>query len=125
MKILIAEDNRFYRSLLESTLTEWGYEVVATTTGQEAWCVLQERDAPRLAILDWMMPELSGLELCKRVRGLKRTEPTYLILLTAKGGKDNIVAGLEGGADDYISKPFDRDELRARLQVGLRIVGLQ
>jgi signal transduction histidine kinase len=125
MKILIAEDNRFCRCMLEATLREWGYEVVAADDGEAAWQVLRDRAAPRLAILDWMMPGLDGLSLCKKVRALQRAEPTYLIMLTAKDGKENAIAGLEGGADDYINKPFDREELRARLQVGLRIVGLQ
>jgi signal transduction histidine kinase len=125
VKILIAEDNRFYRCMLEATLLEWGYEVLATSDGEEAWQVLREKAAPPLAILDWMMPGLDGVTLCKRVRALQRAEPTYIILLTAKDGKENVIAGLQGGADDYINKPFDREELRARLQVGLRIVGLQ
>ncbi|HEV3263488.1 MAG TPA: response regulator [Gemmataceae bacterium] len=125
MKILVAEDNHFYRRMLEATLTEWGYQVLATDEGLAAWQVLQQKDAPKLAILDWMMPGMDGLELCRKVRGVSRPEPTYIILLTAKGGRENIIAGLEGGADDYISKPFDREELHARLQVGLRIVGLQ
>ena len=125
MRILVAEDNQFYRRVLEATLSQWGYDVSATGDGLAAWEILQERDPPRLAILDWMMPGMDGLELCRRVRAQRRSDPTYLILLTAKGGRDNIIAGLEGGADDYISKPFDREELHARLQVGLRIVGLQ
>ena len=125
MRILIAEDNAFYRCMLTATLTEWGYEVVSVGDGNAAWQQLQARDAPRLAILDWMMPGPDGLELCRRVRALEHEEPTYLILLTARGGKENVIAGLQGGADDYLIKPFDRDELRARLEVGLRIVGLQ
>jgi signal transduction histidine kinase len=125
MRILIAEDNRFYRSMLEATLREWGYEVVATGDGEEAWQVLREKEAPPLAILDWVMPGLDGVALCRKVRSLARAQPTYLIMLTAKDGKENVIAGLEAGADDYIQKPFNREELRARLQVGLRIVGLQ
>ncbi len=125
MQILIAEDNEFYRSMLEETLKEWGYEVLCAEDGAAAWKILQGKDAPQLAILDWLMPGLDGLEVCRQVRALGREEPTYLILLTAQNGKENIVAGLKGGADDYICKPFDQDELHARLQVGLRIVGLQ
>src|SRR3954453_10422231 len=125
MKILIAEDNSFYRHMLVSTLREWEYEVVAAVDGLEAWEKLRGEDAPQLAILDWMMPKMDGLEVCRRVRALHNPEPTYVIILTAKEGKENIVTALEGGADDYITKPFDREELRARLQVGLRIVGLQ
>jgi signal transduction histidine kinase len=125
MRVLIAEDNEFYRSMLEETLAEWGYEPLCAEDGAAAWKILQGKDAPRMAILDWIMPGLDGLEVCRQVRALGREEPTYLILLTAQGGKENIVAALKGGADDYVCKPFDREELHARLQVGLRIVGLQ
>jgi putative two-component system response regulator len=125
MRILIADDNNFYRRALQITLEEWGYEVVAVTDGEAAWQVLSSDQAPKLAILDWMMPKLDGPGVCRRVRTLSRYEPTYVILLTSKQGKANAVAGLESGADDYIVKPFDRDELRARLRVGRRIVGLQ
>jgi DNA-binding response OmpR family regulator len=125
VKILIADDNLFYRSMLEATLVEWGYEVLVASDGEEAWQMLQPRDAPQLAILDWMMPRLDGLEVCRRLRALKRPVPSYLILLTAKGGKENLVTGLQNGADDFIAKPFDREELSARLQAGFRIVGLQ
>ena len=125
MKILVAEDNAFYRHMLVSTLTEWGYEAVAAVDGAEAWEKLRVDGAPQVAILDWEMPKMDGLEVCRKVRGLHNPEPTYVIILTAKEGKENIVTALEGGADDYLTKPFDRGELRARLQVGLRIVGLQ
>lgn len=125
MRILIADDNNFYRRALQLTLEEWGYEVVAAANGMAAWDVLSGPTPPKLAVLDWMMPGLDGPEVCRRLRGLHRNEPTYVILLTSKSGKANAVAGLESGADDYIIKPFDRDELRARLRVGLRIVGLQ
>jgi putative two-component system response regulator len=125
MTILIAEDNAFYRHALQATLQEWGYEVLAVADGIRALEVLQGPDAPKLAILDWMMPGLEGVEVCRRVRALPRAEPTYLIILTSRTGKENIVAALESGADDYVCKPFDREELRARLKVGLRIVGLQ
>jgi putative two-component system response regulator len=125
MKILIAEDNQFYRLALEATLAGWGYEVVAVADGDAAWQALQAADAPKLAILDWMMPGLDGLEVCRRLRGRPTAEPTYVIILTARDGKEDIITALESGADDYVTKPFNRDELRARLQVGLRIVGLQ
>jgi two-component system, cell cycle sensor histidine kinase and response regulator CckA len=125
MKILIAEDNQFYRRMLSATLTEWGYEVACAADGEEAWEILQAKDGPRLGILDWMMPRLDGPELCRRVRKASLSPPRYLILLTAKGGRDNISIGLDSGADDFISKPFERTELHARLRAGLRIVGLQ
>jgi DNA-binding response OmpR family regulator len=125
MKILIAEDNRFYRDFLKATLMEWGYEVIPCEDGLAAWSVLQKKEAPKLAILDWVMPGMEGPEICRKVRALQREEPTYIILLTAKDGQENMVTGLREGADDYIKKPFDREELQARLQVGLRIVRLQ
>jgi putative two-component system response regulator len=125
MQVLIAEDNAFYRHMLMATLTEWGYEVLPVNDGEEAWQVLSRPDAPKLALLDWIMPGLDGLEVCRKARALPTPEPTYIILLTSKTGKENLLAGLEAGADDYIAKPFDRDELQARLRVGRRIVGLQ
>jgi len=125
MRILIADDNPFYLCALGGTLKEWGYEVVTARDGKVAWEVLQEENAPKLAILDWMMPNLDGLEVCRRVRTLQRPEPTYVIILTSKDSKGNIVTALESGADDYVTKPFDRDELKARVRGGARIVGLQ
>jgi putative two-component system response regulator len=125
MRVLIADDNPFYRHALGATLKEWGYEAVPASDGRAAWDILQAAHAPKLAILDWMMPGLDGLEVCRRVRALQGPEPTYLLVLTAKGGKENIIKALESGADDYLTKPFDREELRARLRTGRRIVGLQ
>src|SRR5947209_16587191 len=125
MRILIADDNPFYLCALGGTLKEWGYEVVTARDGEAAWEILRQDNAPKLAILDWMMPNMDGLEVCRRVRTLERPEPTYLIILTAKDSKGNIVTALESGADDYVIKPFDRDELRARVRGGARVVGLQ
>jgi phosphoserine phosphatase RsbU/P len=125
MKILIAEDDPISRRLLQVTLTKWSYEVVVASDGIEAWELLQQDDAPKLAILDWMMPGMDGPTICSKVRERPGSEATYLILLTAKSTKEDVVEGLSSGADDFISKPFDRDELQARLQVGLRILGLQ
>ncbi len=125
MKILVAEDDMVSRRLLEATLVKWGYEVVVTCDGAEAWAVLQGADAPPLAILDWMMPGMDGIELCRKVRQALMPTPPYLILLTAKGRREDVVTGLRSGANDYVTKPFDREELRARVQVGIRIVELQ
>jgi phosphoserine phosphatase RsbU/P len=125
MKVLIAEDEAISRRLLEATLLRWGYEVVVASDGVEAWEILQGDDAPPLAILDWMMPSMDGLEVCHRVRNRPRCTPLYLILLTAKGRREDIVTGLEAGANDYVTKPFNREELRARVEVGVRMVELQ
>ena len=125
MRVLIAEDDSISRLLLEATLKRWGYDVVVTVDGTDAWTVLGGEEAPRLVILDWMMPGLDGIEVCRRVRALGGPTPPYVILLTAKGQREDVVAGLEAGADDYVTKPFDRAELRARLQTGTRIVELQ
>ena len=125
MRMLVAEDDPISRRLLEATLVKWGHEVVLATDGAQAWVALSADDAPRLAILDWMMPELDGVDVCRRVRALPRAASPYLILLTAKGRPEDTVAGLEAGADDYVTKPFDRDELRARIHAGMRIVQLQ
>jgi len=125
MRVLKAEDEAISRRLLESTLTKWGYEVVVTGNGDDALRVLQDQDAPLLAILDVMMPGMEGVEVCRRVRQMSQASPTYIILLTAKSSKAEIVKGLQAGADDYLTKPFDLDELYARVQVGMRVVQLQ
>lgn len=125
MTILIADDDAVSRCMLEAKLQRWGYDVVVTEAGTAAWRALQQPNPPDLAILDWLMPEIEGPEICRRVRALERDVPTYLILLTAKGATDDVVTGLRGGADDFVPKPFEWDELHARLQVGLRMVALQ
>lgn len=124
MRILVAEDDPVSRRVLETSLQKWGYDVVSVGDGAAAWAVLTSEAAPRLAILDWMMPEVDGVELCRRLRQT-RSHPLYIILLTARGSKEDIVTGLQAGADDYVAKPFDREELRARIQVGVRMVRLQ
>ena len=124
MRILIAEDDVTSRLLLTRVLANWGYDVTATRDGAEAWEALQAQDAPRLMILDWMMPGMDGVEVCRRVRARETLQPPYIILLTALGDKDRVVAGLEAGADDYVGKPYDAAELRARLEVGRRLVEL-
>jgi len=125
MKVLVAEDDAVSRLLLESILHEWDYEVVCTSDGSQAWNLLTGPAAPRLCILDWQMPELDGLELCRRIRADRATQSTYVLLLTGKGGTENVVQGLKSGANDYLTKPFDLDELAARLAVGRRVVELQ
>jgi DNA-binding response OmpR family regulator len=124
VEVLIAEDDAVSRQMLEVTLGRWGYRVRAVADGLAAWQVLQGDDAPPLAILDWMMPELDGLEVCRRARAQVGREPPYLILLTARSTREDILAGLEGGADVYLTKPFDRQVLKARLQAGARLVEL-
>jgi phosphoserine phosphatase RsbU/P len=125
-RILVADNDASTRRLLESMLIKWGYEGVGVKDGREAWKILRQRDSsPPLAILDWMMPGIDGVTLCRKVREIPRDPPTYLILLTAKGEKENIVEGLQKGANDYVTKPFDSDELHARIEVGIRMVQLQ
>ena len=125
MKVLLAEDESIPRRVLTAALAGWGYEVQAVADGLEAWQGLQGPDAARLAILDWQMPGLDGAEVCRRLRGQAAVEPTYVILLTARSSKDDVVAGLDAGANDYVTKPFDRAELHARLRVGCQVVALQ
>src|SRR5260370_19675356 len=125
MRILIADDSLVSRHLLEATLKSWGYEVSVACDGSEAWQLLQEDNAPPLAILDWMMPGLTGPEVCQRVREKAQEPYTYILLLTSKSLKEDVVQGLEAGADDYITKPFDRHEFRERLRAGTRIGDLQ
>ena len=125
MRVLIAEDDAVSRRVLAATLDKFGYEVVVTADGAEAWAVLQRANAPQLAILDWMMPGLDGIELCRRVRDRPTVTPPYLILLTAKSGKQDVIIGLDAGANDYLTKPFDRAELRACVRVGAHVLELQ
>lgn len=125
MEILIAEDDAVSRTILEAYLRRWGYEVQIAKDGTEAFEILNRESHPELAILDWMMPGMDGIELCRRVRASHFTQPTHIILLTARTSKADIVEGLGAGADDFVAKPFDREELRARVQVGARIIELE
>lgn len=124
MRVLIADDDPLTRMFVTRSLEGWGWEVVVATDGVEAWEILQQEDAPALALLDWIMPGLDGPDICRRLR--RRTGAyTYVLLLTSKGSRQDLVDGLMAGADDYLRKPVDVAELRARLNVGQRIVDLQ
>ena len=124
-RILIAEDDPVSRRLLELFLVKWGFEVSIATTGTEALQMLERMDAPRLAILDWMMPGMEGVQVCQKLREAADRPYVYVLLLTARTQKEDLLQGLESGADDYLTKPFDSQELRARLHVGQRILDLQ
>jgi diguanylate cyclase (GGDEF)-like protein len=123
--VLIAEDDPIFRRMLQRWFTRWGYQVTPVENGLDAWQVLQGQNAPQLAILDWMMPGLDGIALCRKIRGGDPGPYRYVLLLTAKDDKQDVVTGLEAGADDYLTKPFDVDELRARVRAGKRILDLQ
>ena len=125
VRALIAEDNAGFRQVLERMLRKWGYDVVSAGNGIEALEILQAVDPPRLAILDWMMPGLDGVEVCRRVREQNREPYVYILLLTAKDTSAELVEGMEAGADDYLRKPVDSHELRVRIRAGRRILDLQ
>ena len=125
MNILVAEDDEVTRFLLEELLVQWGHQVVVAEDGRQALQMLQQDDAPRLALLDWMMPGMSGPDVCRELRAGPQVQPIYALLLTAKSGTASIVAGLRSGADDYIVKPCEPDELQARINVGIRVVRMQ
>ena len=125
MRVLIADDEATTRHLIQVTLANWGFEVRAAEDGTEALRILKGSNPPEIALLDWVMPGVDGLEVCRRMRAAVFCAPTYLILITARGGLENVVQGLEAGADDYVTKPFDPRELRARLHAGARVVQLQ
>jgi diguanylate cyclase (GGDEF)-like protein len=125
MRILVAEDDLVTARLLRALLDSWGFEVVTVTDGISALAVLQTADAPRLAILDWMMPGLDGPEVCRRARAHRPGVPMYLILVTSREARRDVVAGLDAGADDYVVKPPDPEELRSRLKAGIRVLALE
>jgi len=125
MKILIAEDDNVPRTVLARVLRKNGHEVVEAINGNEAWQVLQQPDPPKIVILDWMMPEMDGPEVLRRVRVQQTDRPTYIIMLTVKDDKDHIIAALASGANDYLTKPFDAGVLGLRVEVGVRLVEMQ
>ena len=125
MHVLIAEDDRVTGEILARTLQRWNYSTTLVTDGAEAWNRLSGATEATLAILDWMMPEMDGPDVCRRVRQELPLANMYLLLVTARESRGDVVAGLDAGADDYIIKPFDPEELRARVAVGARVLGLQ
>ncbi|MFH1629401.1 MAG: diguanylate cyclase [Pseudomonadota bacterium] len=125
MKVLIAEDDPISRRVLEANLLEWGYEVMVASDGGEAWEIIQQPESPNLIISDWMMPRMDGLALCREIRNMEKSEYIYFIILTAKGEKKDIIEGLEAGADDFLTKPFNPEELKYRIRIGERIINLE
>jgi len=125
VRVLIADDDPVSRLMLQATLRKWGHDAVVACDGREALSILEQDLSPELAILDWMMPEIDGPEVCRRIRQNSTSSPVYIILLTAKSQREDLIVGLGAGADDYIPKPFNHQELYARLQVGFRVADLQ
>lgn len=125
MRLLIAEDSMSQRIMLKAIVEQWGFEVVEAEDGEQAWEIMSQDSAPHLLLLDWEMPKLDGLSVCRRLRRQQSSDPPYIILLTARSDTTDIVNGLDAGANDYIAKPFNSAELKARLQVGRRMVDLQ
>src|SRR5262249_8558139 len=125
VRVLIAEDDAVSNDMLSFLLRQWGYQTVSTRDGAEAWEALQQNNPPPLAILDWLMPQLDGIELCRRARAHPDRKRLYLNMLTSMTRPDEIVAGLQSGADDYVIKPFKAPELHARIDAGARMVALQ
>jgi len=125
MKVLIAEDDRVTGQLLDGTLRRWKYDTILVTDGDAAWAHLRQTTLPTLALLDWMMPGMDGPDVCRRVRAELPLANMYLMLVTARETRRDLIAGLDAGADDYVVKPFDADELRARIGVGVRVIALR
>jgi len=123
--VLIAEDDPIFRRVLQGWFQKWQYRVTVAGNGLDAWQALQEEDAPQMAVLDWMMPGMDGIELCRKIRSHNEGPYRYLLLLTARDDRQDVVTGLNAGADDYLTKPFDAEELRARVRSGRRILELQ
>lgn len=125
MKILIAEDEYTTRLMVQVCLENWGYSIESVEDGKKAWDIINQNNPPQIAVLDWEMPGISGIDLCRKIKSLDRSSPIHVILLTARDSKNDISQGFEAGADDYITKPFNDDELGARIRVAERIVTIQ
>jgi sigma-B regulation protein RsbU (phosphoserine phosphatase) len=125
MNILIADDESVSRRILQRLLAKWGYTVISVEDGNAAWELLKTPEAPRMALLDWMMPGLNGVDVCRELRRQRPAPYTYVLLLTAKDAKESVVEGLESGADDYLTKPFNPQELKARIRVVMRLLELE
>ena len=125
MRILVADDDPVARTLIERNLQRWGYQVITANDGDEAWSILQGPEAPRIALLDWMMPGLTGPDICREIRQRVSTSYSYLVLVTSRNQKLDVIHGFEAGADDYLTKPVNPAELHARLHVGFRILRLE
>lgn len=125
MKVLIAEDEYTTRLMVQVCLENWGYSVASVEDGLAAWEIMNRENPPEIAVLDWEMPGLNGLDLCKKIKAMERNCPAHVILLTGRDSKNDISQGFDAGADDYITKPFNDDELRARIRVAERIVTIQ
>lgn len=124
LSVLVADDDTPTRILLRAAISQWGYTVVEAKDGEEAWEIMQQQNAPRLLIIDWLMPKLNGIELCERIKR-EISQYSYIILLTQQVGTTNIIKGLEAGADEFLSKPFNMAELRSRLSIGNRIISYE
>lgn len=125
MQVLLVDDSAVYRKLVGDHLRSWGFGVTVAETGAEAWRVLEQPQTPKLVLLDWVLPDIEGIELCRRIRSANLSSYVYVILLTSKEGRQNMLDGLQAGADDYVRKPFDEAEMKARVLVGKRILELQ
>ncbi|HYB97152.1 MAG TPA: response regulator transcription factor [Vicinamibacterales bacterium] len=125
MRVLIVDDDVVTARRLRGLAESWGYDVVAAADGPTALLALQGANAPRLVLLDWMMPGIAGVDVCRAIRQSEHGDTTYVIMLTARDGREDMVAGFDAGVDDFLAKPFDADELRSRLKAGARIVDLQ
>jgi DNA-binding response OmpR family regulator len=124
MLILVADDDPVYRNLLQGLLEEWHFEVVLATNGAEAWEILKQPDAPTVAILDWMMPEMEGYEVCRKIRQARSDGVPYILLMTSNNSRDDLLKVIVAGADDYLLKPFEPLDLKIRLRTGIRILNL-